>query len=209
MSSASSTICLCKVLAIDRPTTRRLKASSTMVQSLATAVKRIGEFIELIGAIASQTNLLALNATIEAARAGEFGRGFSVVAVEVKNLASQTAKATEEITSQINSIQGGTDEVVAAIHVNRGTIGEINTISAAIASAVELQNATTAEIAHSADQTAQGSRDVFLNIGSVSQAAADTGRASNDILQAVVGLTKEGVSLRVAADAFITRVRAA
>jgi methyl-accepting chemotaxis protein len=184
-------------------------ATTEMVQSLATAVDRIGEVIELIGAIASQTNLLALNATIEAARAGESGRGFAVVASEVKGLASQTAKATEEITSQINAIQGGTNEVVAAIQTNRGTIGEINRISAAIASAVEQQNATTAEIARNADQAAQGSRDVFLNIGSVTQAAADTGRASDDILQAAVGLTKQGDALRVAADAFITRVRAA
>ncbi len=184
-------------------------ATSEMVQKLATAVDRIGQVIELIGAIASQTNLLALNATIEAARAGEAGRGFAVVAAEVKGLASQTAKATEEITSQINAIQGGTNEVVAAIQMNRGTIGEINRISAAIASAVEEQNATTAEIARNADQAAQGSREVFLNIGSVSQAAADTGRASNDILQAAVDLTKEGDALRTAADAFITRVRAA
>ena len=184
-------------------------ATSEMVQKLATAVDRIGQVIELIGAIASQTNLLALNATIEAARAGEAGRGFAVVAAEVKGLASQTAKATEEITSQINAIQGGTNEVVAAIQMNRGTIGEINRISAAIASAVEEQNATTAEIARNADQAAQGSREVFLNIGSVSQAAADTGRASNDILQAAVDLAKEGDALRTAADAFITRVRAA
>jgi methyl-accepting chemotaxis protein len=187
------------------------QASTTteMVQGLATAVDRIGEVIELIGAIASQTNLLALNAAIEAARAGDSGRGFAVVAAEVKNLASQTAKATEEITSQINAIQGGTNEVVAAIQMNRGTIGEINTISAAIAAAVEEQNATTAEIALNADQAAQGSREVFLNIGSVSQAAADTGRASDDILQAAMSLTKQGDALRVAADAFIARVRAA
>jgi methyl-accepting chemotaxis protein len=184
-------------------------ATTEMVQSLATAVNRIGEVIELIESIASQTNLLALNATIEAARAGEAGRGFAVVAAEVKSLASQTARATEEITSQIGAIQGGTNEVVAAIQMNRGTIGEINIISAAIASAVEEQHATTAEIARNSDLAAQGSRAVFLNIGGVSQAAADTGRASNDILQAAVGLTKQGDALRVAADAFIARVRTA
>jgi methyl-accepting chemotaxis protein len=184
-------------------------ATTEMMQSLVTGAERIGKVIELIGAIASKTNILALNATIEAARAGESGKGFAAVAAEVKNLALQTAKATEEITSQINAIQGGTNEVVAAIQTISGTIREINTISATIASAVEQQNATTADIAHNADQAAQGSRDVSVNIGSVSQAAADAGRASNDILQAAVSLTMQGEALRMAADAFIARVRAA
>jgi methyl-accepting chemotaxis protein len=184
-------------------------ATTEMVQGLAAAVERIGEVIELISAVASQTNLLALNATIEAARAGTAGRGFAVVAAEVKNLASQTAKATEEITSQINTIQGGTNEVVAAIRTISGTVNETNVISATIAAAVEDQNATTAEIARNADQVAQGSRDVSLNIGAVSKAAADTGRAAQVILQAAVQLTRQGEALRTGADTFIALVRAA
>jgi methyl-accepting chemotaxis protein len=184
-------------------------STTEMMQGLATAVGRIGEVIELINAIASQTNLLALNATIEAARAGEAGRGFAVVAVEVKNLASQIARATQEITVQIDAIQDGTNEVVAAIQTISGTVREINAISGAIAAAIEQQNTTTAEIARHADQAAQGSRAVSLNIGSVSQAAADTGRASKDILRAAVELTQQGEALRVGADAFIARVRAA
>jgi methyl-accepting chemotaxis protein len=183
--------------------------TTEMVQSLVTAVERIGEVIELISMIASQTNLLALNATIEAARAGESGRGFAVVAAEVKNLASQTARATEEITTQINAIQGGTNEVVQAIETISVTIREINTISAAIASAVEQQNATTAEIARNADQAAHGSREVSGNIGTVTAAAADTGRVSKDILQSAVALTNQSETLRAGVDAFIARVRAA
>jgi methyl-accepting chemotaxis protein len=183
--------------------------AAELMQGLVAAVERIGEVIELISAIASQTNLLALNATIEAARAGESGKGFAVVASEVKNLAAQTARATEEITSQINAIQGGTSKAVSAIQAIGGTVREINTISAAIASAVEEQNTTTAAIARNADEVARGSHDVSVNIASVSRAAADTDSASKDILQAAAELARQGELLRVGADAFIARVRAA
>jgi methyl-accepting chemotaxis protein len=180
-----------------------------MLQRLTAAVGKIGEVSEMISNVASQTNLLALNATIEAARAGEAGRGFAVVAGEVKELASQTARATNEITSQINTIQNENRTVVAAIQTISGTICEIDTVSGAIAAAVDEQKATAVAIAHNAEEAAQGSRQVSSNIRILSEAAADAGQVSTNILQAAAGLTKEGENLRSAAEAFIVRVRAA
>src|SRR4051795_4201500 len=170
------------------------------VQGLAAAAHKIGEVIDLINQIASQTNLLALNATIEAARAGEAGKGFAVVASEVKSLASQTAKATDEIGAQISAIQAETNDVVAAIQAISATVHEINNISATIAAAVEEQNATTGEIARNAEQAVGGSREVSLNITSVSQRAADTGRVSHDIVNAAVELAKQSDALRLGVD---------
>jgi methyl-accepting chemotaxis protein len=184
-------------------------ATSEAVQGLSSAAQRIGEVIGLIQAIAGQTNLLALNATIEAARAGEAGRGFAVVASEVKSLAAQTAKATEEIAAQVSAVQSGTNDVVNAIDSISQTIDKINMISAAIASAVEQQNAVTAEIARNVDQAANGTRDVSTNISGMTRTAADTGRASGEIVQSAVELTRQAEALRTGFDGFIQRVRAA
>jgi methyl-accepting chemotaxis protein len=184
-------------------------ATSEAVQGLSSAAQRIGEVIGLIQAIAGQTNLLALNATIEAARAGEAGRGFAVVASEVKSLAAQTAKATEEIAAQVSAVQSGTNDVVNAIGSISQTIDKINMISAAIASAVEQQNAVTAEIARNVDQAANGTRDVSTNISGMTRTAADTGRASGEIVQSAVELTRQAEALRTGFDGFIQRVRAA
>ncbi len=140
------------------------RRTNVVVEGLASGTQKIGEVVTLIQSIASQTNLLALNATIEAARAGEHGRGFAVVASEVKALANQTAKATEEISAQIQDIQSATGEAVAAIQAFVGTIAEINEISGAIASAVDQQNGATREIAGNVQQAAAGTGDVMENI---------------------------------------------
>ena len=130
--------------------------TNVMVQGLAEAAGKIGEVVKLINDIASQTNLLALNATIEAARAGEAGKGFAVVAGEVKNLANQTARATDEISAQINAVQTATRDAVGAIQGIGPTIGRISEIAGAIAAAVEEQGAATQEIARNVQEAAQG-----------------------------------------------------
>src|SRR5262245_43655963 len=188
---------------------QQAESTSGIAEGLTSTAKRIGEVVRLINDIASQTNLLALNATIEAARAGEAGRGFAVVAAEVKNLATQTAKATEEITNQINAVQGNTSEVVMAIQAISRTINEINEISSTIAAAVDEQNATTGEIARNIDQAARGTQSVSTTIAGVNQSAAETNRVSDQIVASAVDLSRQSDLLRFKVDEFINRVRAA
>jgi methyl-accepting chemotaxis protein len=138
--------------------------TNNTVQGLSEAVQRIGEVVNLITDIADQINLLDLNATIEAARAGDAGKGFAVVAAEVKSLATQTALATEEIRTHIESVQDATGDAVGAIDGIGGTIGEINAISANVASAVEEQRAATQEIARSIERAVAGTQGVLGNI---------------------------------------------
>ena len=183
--------------------------TSDSVRRLAEVAQKIGEVVNLIHDIAAQTNLLALNATIEAARAGEAGKGFAVVANEVKSLASQTAKATDEITSQISSMQEVTDGVVGAIEGIGKTIAEVNEIAAGIAAAVEEQSAATQEIAHNVQEAAQGTQDVTSNIGGVSQAVGDTGQAAGEALEAADELSRQADALRQEVDNFLIDVRAA
>lgn len=185
------------------------KHTNDIVRSLATAAQKIGEVVKLINDVASQTNLLALNATIEAARAGEAGKGFAVVANEVKSLANQTAKATDEISAQITSVQGATHDAVRAIEAIGTTISEISEISGMIASAVEEQGAATQEIARNVEQAAAGTRDVSGNIGGVTQAANEAGHGASEVLTAASDLARQAETLRGHVDTFIASIRTA
>lgn len=176
------------------------------VKGLAEAASKIGEVVELINDIASQTNLLALNATIEAARAGEAGKGFAVVASEVGNLASQTAKATEEISTQINGIQSATNESVDAIQDITSIIGEIHEIGSSISAAVEEQGAATQEIARNVEQAASGTKDVTVNIVDVSNGANETGQAADQMSVAVTTLRTESDQLRGEVETFLREI---
>jgi methyl-accepting chemotaxis protein len=179
------------------------------VKALAEAANRIGDVVSLINDIAAQTNLLALNATIEAARAGEAGRGFAVVAAEVKELASQTTKATEEIAQTVQAIQTVTGESIEAIHAIGKTIAQMQSIATTIASAVEQQGAATHEITNNVQQAANGAGEVADVIIGVSQAAATTGATATQVLGASAGLSSEADVLRIEVDRFLDRVRAA
>jgi methyl-accepting chemotaxis protein len=183
--------------------------TDTRIATLSQAAGRIGDVVKLITSVAEQTNLLALNATIEAARAGEAGKGFAVVAQEVKALAAQTAKATDEISTQIAGMQTATEESVAAIKEIGGTIGRISEIATAIAAAVEQQGAATQEISRNVQQAAQGTAQVATNITDVNKGASQTGTASGQVLTSAQSLSRESNRLKVEVDKFLTTVRAA
>ncbi len=187
---------------------RQAAETDARISELAVASSRIGDVLKLITAIAEQTNLLALNATIEAARAGDAGRGFAVVAQEVKALAGQTAKAIEEIGSQITAMQVATRDSVAAVKEIGQTIERLSSISGVIAHAVEEQTASTSLITANVTRAAHGTSDVVAAIASVRAGAVETGSASEHVLESARVLSTESQRLNQEVESFLETIRA-
>ena len=187
----------------------RAQPAAHRLRALTEATARIGDVVGLISSIAAQTNLLALNATIEAARAGAAGRGFAVVAAEVKELAGQTARATEEITGQIAAIQASTGQAAGAIGQITARIAQISEVATSIAAAGEEQGAATQEIVRNVSQAAQGTGEVTGNIAGVAGAAEETGAAASQVLGAASELSRQSEHLSAEVARFLDTVRAA
>jgi methyl-accepting chemotaxis protein len=196
-------------VAVSNRATGETQRTSGLILGLSNAAEKIGNIVALIQAIASQTNLLALNATIEAARAGEAGRGFAIVASEVKNLATQTAQATEQIAGQIATIQSATGESVAAMTQFGATVREMADIANAIAAAVEEQGAATGEIARNVEQAASGTAAVTREMSDVRAVAGETDAGAEAALAAAAALQQQAVSLKTNVDDFLHTIRAA
>jgi len=185
------------------------RMTTEKVSELADSANKIGEVVTLIRAIAEQTNLLALNATIEAARAGEAGKGFAVVASEVKELATQTSKATEEIATQIEAIQSSTGESVVAIQEIRDTMEQADETTSAIAAAVEEQDASTAMISRNVREAAEGTQGVADNISQVMKAVAEAAQSAGQVEVASNEVADQARHLKLVVDDFLAKVAAA
>jgi methyl-accepting chemotaxis protein len=183
--------------------------ANSVMSGLADSAKRVGDIVALISGIAGQTNLLALNATIEAARAGDAGKGFAVVASEVKQLATQTAKATEEIQATVAEIQSMTGTAVTAIQGIGGIVARMNEITAAVAASVEEQGAATREIAGNVQQAATGARQVSSNVSAAQGAVAQTDAVAAKVLKAAGTLSTDAQRLQSEVARFLSGVRAA
>ena len=194
---------------IARQAVTEAERTNGTVAGLVETAAKVGEVVELINSIASQTNLLALNATIEAARAGDAGKGFAVVASEVKNLATQTAHATEKIARQIQAMQAVSGDAANAIKGIGSTIVRIDEIAGAISAAVEEQNVATAEIAGNVQQAARGTEEVSGNIVQVNEAASRTGASADQVLSAALDLTQQAETMRSMVLKFLAEMRAA
>jgi methyl-accepting chemotaxis protein len=182
------------------------QSTNVIIDGLAQAVQKIDDVVKLIQSVAGQTNLLALNATIEAARAGAAGKGFAVVASEVKALAVQTAKATDDIASQIAAVQSATQGAVRAIGSITGRMDEIRQFTTAIASSIEEQHAATGEISHNVTTAAMGTRSVVAVLERVSRAIGDMRGSADTVLTASMAVEKAADSLRDSVDGFLNKV---
>jgi methyl-accepting chemotaxis protein len=198
-----------KTSAVAAAARQAVEAAKDDAKALTEAAHTIEQVIALIEDVAGQTNLLALNATIEAARAGEAGKGFAVVASEVKLLAHQTAKATEDVTTQIKSIQQLTRDAVGAIQDIGEVIAQIDGINATIAAAVEEQDATTHAIARNAQDVATGTAEVSRNIAGVSQVAENSGKTAAQVLTAAQAVSAQAGNVRTRVEAFVRQIQAA
>jgi methyl-accepting chemotaxis protein len=199
---------LMRATEVVRVSVNEAETANQQIAGLAAAAQKIGDVVKLISDIAAQTNLLALNATIEAARAGEAGRGFAVVASEVKSLAVQTAKATEEIASQILAVQGSTSAAVDAIHSIAGRMKEISSYTSAVAAAVEEQNAATGEISENVAGAAHGTTMVVSVLGDAAGAATATRSSAETVLAASRSVESAVGKLRGEVESFLAKVAA-
>jgi methyl-accepting chemotaxis protein len=177
------------------------------MNELKTSAQQISDVVNLISDIAEQTNLLALNATIEAARAGEAGKGFAVVASEVKNLATQTARATEDITAQVSGIQQVSEQAASEISAILETINEISATTSAVAAAVEEQTAATGEISNNTRRAFDGTVQVKGEVGYIVNFADEAASASHDVYVAAEELGSDAEQVRTEMDGFLSQIK--